>query len=213
MWFIIKILKYIYQKILNKTVSINTKQSTFKLFLLQVIELNLGCWIYLIYITAIHTTLSAAVLFFAYLRALLYIIPLMLIIGCFRLLSIFYKSRKNQMSDNKFYKYCLSCTKRTCVLILPIFFMGMLLLDVLVTGYYHYATISTLLWLKIVGLTFYIVCLWSIFQSYNKWNVLALIFLAVLIIGLIHFNSDLKKIYQHSQYIENITYPCPIALY
>ena len=89
--FIIKMLKYIYQKISNKTFSINTKQSIFKLFILQAIELILGYWIYLIYITAIHTTLSVSILFLTFTGTLIYILPLMLIICFFDLFKIFYQ--------------------------------------------------------------------------------------------------------------------------
>ena len=99
--FIIKMLKYIYQKISNKTFSINTKQSIFKLFILQAIELILGYWIYLIYITAIHTTLSVSVLLLAFVGAILYIVPLMFIIWCFKGLRIFYARLKFEHSNNQ----------------------------------------------------------------------------------------------------------------
>ncbi len=96
--FIMKVLKYIYQKIQNKPLSINTtKQSIFKLFIIQTSVLIFGYWIYLIYISATHTTLSISVLLLTFLGATLYIVPLMFVIGCLR---IFYNKLKMKYSNN-----------------------------------------------------------------------------------------------------------------
>lgn len=101
-WFIMKILNNIYQKIQNKPLSINTtKQSIFKLFIIQTSVLIFGYWIYLIYISAFHITLSVSVLLLAFIGAILYIVPLMLIVWCLWCLKIFYNRLKFEHSNNQ----------------------------------------------------------------------------------------------------------------
>ena len=86
-YFIFKAFKYFYQKIFNKPLTVQIgNDSTFKLWLIQTILLTLGYWGYLVYMTTTQTTLSLSVLFLTLLGTILYIIQLMLVIGCFRLL-------------------------------------------------------------------------------------------------------------------------------
>lgn len=113
------------------------------------------------------------------------------------------------MTFKQILKYCLDCIKRGLILIIPMLCVTMLLIDIITTGGEHYSNNSALVWLKITGALFYIICLWYIFKPFNIWNNLALIFSIILVVGVIYFNPDLKKMYQHSKCIENLTYPCP----
>ena len=113
------------------------------------------------------------------------------------------------MTFKQILKYCFGCVKRGLILIIPILCVTMLLIDIITIGSEYYSNNSALIWLKTTGFLFYIICLWYIFKPFNKWNNLALIFSVVFIVGLIYFNPDLKKMYQHSKCIEDVTYACP----
>ena len=113
------------------------------------------------------------------------------------------------MTFKQILKYCLGCIKRSLILIIPILCVTMLLIDIITAGNDYYSNNSALVWLKTTGTLFYIICLWYILRPFNKWNNLALIVSIILVVGLIYFNPDLKKMYQHSKCIEDLTYPCP----
>ena len=113
------------------------------------------------------------------------------------------------MTFKQILKYCLGCIKRSLILIIPILCVTMLLIDIITAGNDYYSNNSALVWLKTTGTLFYIICLWYILRPFNKWNNLALIVSIILVVGLIYFNPDLKKMYQHSKCIEDLTSPCP----
>ncbi len=108
-----------------------------------------------------------------------------------------------------FLKWGVACLKRGLILSFPMFFMGMLFLDILTQAHFNYPNIPAVDWLKWLGGMFYLVCLWNIFFPLHKGRVLLLFLMGGAIIALVWFNADLKKIYQHSKCLENASYPCP----
>ena len=109
-------------------------------------------------------------------------------------------------------KYGFGCFKRLMILIVPLFFMSMLLMDILTTGHYHYPGVLSLLWLKILGALFYGIALWIIFVVFNKLNACLFCLTFCLIIGFIYFDPNLNHIYQHDKCIDGSLNPCPIPL-
>ena len=106
-------------------------------------------------------------------------------------------------------KWVISCLKRGLILSLPMFFMGMLLLDILTQAHFNYGNIPAVDWLKWMGAMFYLVCLWNIFFPFHKIRSLLLFLIGGIIVMFIFLNPDLKKIYQHSKCLEDASYPCP----
>ena len=103
----------------------------------------------------------------------------------------------------------LGCTKRGIILLIPMFFVTMTLLDILIMAKYHYPNNLSAFIFGLIGILFYISCLCYIFIPLNKWNKLLFITTICLLIGMYRFNPDIQKISQHSQCIEVSSVPCP----
>ena len=73
------------------------------------------------------------------------------------------------MTFKQILKYCFGCINRSLILIIPILCVTMLLIDVITAGNDYYSNNSALVWLKITGALFYIICLWYIFKPFNIW--------------------------------------------
>ncbi len=82
------------------------------------------------------------------------------------------------------------------------------LLDISVQAQYHYPNNISVYYLQIIGAIFYLSCAGFILFPLKKWNKIALLISACLLIGIIFLNKDIQKIHQHAKCVESST-PCP----
>jgi len=114
-----------------------------------------------------------------------------------------------QIMIKKIFFWGLGCIKRGFILLLPMLFVAMTLLDIITLAQSDYPNNTSVVVFGVLGILFYISCLWCILVQLNKWNKLLFIILFCLLIGMTKFNTDIRKIYQHSRCIENLSVPCP----
>ena len=114
-----------------------------------------------------------------------------------------------QITLKKMFHWGLGCAKRGMILSIPMFFVSMALLDILTMARYHYPDNLSAFIFGILGIFFYIACLYCILIPLNKWNQLLFIISLCLLVGMCKLNPDIRKISQHSQCIEVSTVPCP----
>ncbi len=71
------------------------------------------------------------------------------------------------------------------------------LLDISVQAQYHYPNNRSVYYLQIIGVVFYLSCAGFILFPRNKWNKIALLIAACLLIGIIFLNKDIQKTTQN----------------
>ena len=69
---------------------------------------------------------------------------------------------KNQLQmTKKVFKWIMACWGRGLIVLIPLGYVTMLLLDVTVFAHYHYKDVTEIVWLECLGGLFYLVCLRS----------------------------------------------------
>ena len=117
---------------------------------------------------------------------------------------------KNQLQmAKKVFKWIMACLGRGLIVLIPLGYVTMLLLDVTVFAHYHYKDVTEIVWLECLGGLFYLVCLWCILTPVRRGRWIVLFVLWILIEAFVSLNSDLKKIYQHSKCLESSSIACP----
>ena len=114
-----------------------------------------------------------------------------------------------QITFKKILHWGLGCTKRGIILLIPMLLVAMTLIDILTMARYHYPDNLSAFIFGLLGIFFYIACLYCILVPLNKWNKLLFIISLCLLIGMCKLNPDIRKIYQHSKCIEVSSVPCP----
>ena len=114
-----------------------------------------------------------------------------------------------QIKFKKIFYWGLGCAKRGIILLIPMLLVAMALIDVLTMARYHYPDNLSAFIFGLLGIFFYIACLYCILVPLNKWNKLLFIISLCLLIGMCKLNPDIRKISQHSQCIEISSVPCP----
>ncbi len=114
-----------------------------------------------------------------------------------------------QIKFKKIFFWGLGCAKRGLILLLPMFFVAMTLIDVFTLAHSDYPNNVSVFIFGVFGVLFYISCLYCILVPLNKWNKSLFIISCCLFIGMYKFNPDIRKISQHSQCIEVSSVPCP----
>lgn len=114
-----------------------------------------------------------------------------------------------KINIKQFYHWVWGCIKRGLFLIIPVLIITMSILDVIVTAKYHYPANTSVQYLQIIGVVFYISCIWCILTPLNKWNKALFIISLCSITGMFTLNSDIQKISQHAQCVEISDIPCP----
>ena len=107
--------------------------------------------------------------------------------------------------NSRLWKFC----KRGIALLLPMFFIGMAVFDVMTMASHHYPENMAVNILKIAAVFFYLTCLWCILRPWNKWNIGTLVVASGIIVGMFVFNADIQNIYQHARCLEVSTVACP----
>ncbi len=106
-------------------------------------------------------------------------------------------------------KKIYSSIKKGILLLLPMFFVAMLLYDVTTIAKIYYPDKDSIYYLQLTVIAFYISCCWLIFGTSNKWNIGLLLLILFLIYFMFNFNEDIKKVYGHSKCLEISDYSCP----
>ena len=114
-----------------------------------------------------------------------------------------------QITLKKMFHWGLGCAKRGIILSIPMFFVAMALIDILTMARYHYPDNLSAFIFGLLGILFYISCLYCILVPLNKWNKLLFIISLCLLVGMCKLNPDIRKIYQYSKCIEDSSTPCP----
>src|SRR5574344_183332 len=114
-----------------------------------------------------------------------------------------------QAKFKKIFHWGVGCTKRGMILLIPMFFVAMTLIDILTMAKYYYPNNLSALIFGLLGVLFYISCLYCILVPFNKWNKLLFIVSLCLLIGMCKLNPDIRKISQHSQCTEVSSVTCP----
>lgn len=114
-----------------------------------------------------------------------------------------------QIKFKKIFHLGLGCAKRGIILSIPMLFVAMVLIDILTMARYNYPDNLSAFILGILGILFYLACMYCILVPLNKWNKLLFIISCCLLMGMCKLNPDIRKIYQHSRCIENLNIACP----
>lgn len=114
-----------------------------------------------------------------------------------------------QIKFKKIFHWGLGCAKRGIILLIPMFFVAMSLIDILTLAHSYYSNNLSAFIFGILGILFYIACMYCILVPLNKWNKLLFIISCCLLMGMCKLNPDIRKISQHSQCIEVYNVPCP----
>ena len=114
-----------------------------------------------------------------------------------------------QIKLKKIFHWGLGCAKRGIILLIPMLLVAMTLIDILTMARYHYPDNLSAFIFGLLGIFFYIACLYCILVPLNKWNKLLFIISLCLLIGMCKLNPDIRKISQHSKCIEVSSVPCP----
>ena len=114
-----------------------------------------------------------------------------------------------QINIKKIFHWGLGCAKRGIILLIPMFFVAMALIDILTLAHTDYPHNLSVFIFGILGVLFYVACLYCILIPLNKWSKLLFIRLLCLLIGMYKFNPDIRKISQHSQCLEVSSVSCP----
>ena len=114
-----------------------------------------------------------------------------------------------QMLIKKVLLWGSGCAKRGFILLLPMFFVAMSLIDIAALARSKYPDNTSVFVFWVFGTLFFISCLYCILVPLNKWNKLLFIVSCCLFIGMYKLNPDIRKISQHSQCLEVSSVPCP----
>ena len=114
-----------------------------------------------------------------------------------------------QMNIKKIFYWGLGCAKRGFILLIPMLFVAMTLIDVLTMADSNYPDNTSVFIFGMLGILFYISCLYCILVPLNKWNKLLFIVSCCLFFGMYKLDPDIRKISQHSKCIEVYNVPCP----
>ena len=114
-----------------------------------------------------------------------------------------------QIKFKKIFFWGLGCAKRGLILLLPMFFVAMTLIDVFTLAHSDYPNNVSVFIFGVFGVLFYISCLYCILVPLNKWNKLLFVISFCLFVLMFKLNPDIQKIFQHSQCIEVSSVPCP----
>lgn len=115
----------------------------------------------------------------------------------------------NANKYKKIFFWGLGCAKRGIVLLIPMLFVAMTLIDVLTMADSNYPNNTSVFIFGVLGILFYISCLYCILVPLNKWNKLLFVISCCFFIGMYKLSPDIRKISQHSQCIEVYSVPCP----
>lgn len=114
-----------------------------------------------------------------------------------------------QIKFRKIFHWVLGCTKRGIVLLIPMLFVAMTLIDIITLAQSDYPDNISVFIFGMLGILFYISSLYCILVPLNKWSKLLFVISCCLLIGMFKLNPDIQKIFQHSRCIENLNIPCP----
>ena len=87
-----------------------------------------------------------------------------------------------QIKFKKIFHWGLGCAKRGIILLIPMLLVAMTLIDILTMARYHYPDNLSAFIFGLLGIFFYIACLYCILVPLNKWNKLLFIISLCLII-------------------------------
>lgn len=102
--------------------------------------------------------------------------------------------------------WILECIKRAFIISIPMFFVGMMYVDIVCWDRYK-DNLNVIVFSYMI-LFFYISCAWYIVMPEKKWNRWMLVIILLLVIGMFAFNPKIRQIRQHLRCIETSA-PCP----
>ena len=114
-----------------------------------------------------------------------------------------------QIKFKKILHWGLGCAKRGVILLIPMLLVAMSLIDILTMAHSNYPDNFSAFIFGLLGILFYIACLYCILVPLNKWNKLLFIISLCLLVGMCKLNPDIRKIYQYSKCIEVSSVHCP----
>ncbi len=114
-----------------------------------------------------------------------------------------------KITIKKVFIWGLGCIKRGLILLIPTLLVTGLLFDILTMANNNYPNNIPVFIFGILGILFYISCLYCILIPFNKVNMSLLIISFCLFFCMFKFNPDIKKIFQHLKCIEVSSVPCP----
>lgn len=114
-----------------------------------------------------------------------------------------------QIKFKRIFLWGLGCAKRGLFLLIPMLFVAMTLIDIITLAQSDYPDNTSVFIFGILGILFYISCIYCILVPLNKWNKLLFIISCCLLIGMYKLSPDIQRISQHSQCIEVSSVPCP----
>ena len=109
----------------------------------------------------------------------------------------------------KIFYWGLGCAKRGIILSFPMFLATMALLDILSLAQSYYPDNLSAFIFGLLGIFFYISCLYCILVPLNTWNKRLFIISLCLLVGMCKLDPDIRKMFQYSQCIEVSSVPCP----
>ena len=114
-----------------------------------------------------------------------------------------------QINIKKIFHWGLGCAKRGIILFIPMFFVAMTLIDIITLAQSDYPDNTSVFIFGMLGVLFYIACLYCILVPINKCSKLLFVISFCLFVLMFKLNPDIQKIFQHSQCIEVSSVPCP----
>ena len=117
-----------------------------------------------------------------------------------------------QIEFKKIFHWGLGCAKRGIILLVPMLFVFALLFDVFTMAYNNYPGNISVFIFGVLGVLFYISCLYCILVPLNKWNKILFIISFFLFVVMFKLNPDIQKIFQHLKCIESSA-PCPDGIF
>lgn len=106
-------------------------------------------------------------------------------------------------------KYIYNSIKKGVFLLFPMFLVAMSLYDVITIAKVHYPNKDSIYYLQFIVITFYMSCCWFIFGISNKWNTGLLLATLFFIYFMFNFDTNIKKMYEHSKCLEVSSVSCP----
>ena len=114
-----------------------------------------------------------------------------------------------KINIKKIFYWGLGCAKRGIILLFPMLFVFALLFDVLTMADNNYHGNTSVFIFGVLGVLFYISCLYYILVPLNKWNKLLFVISFCLFVLMFKLNPDIQKIFQHLKCIEVSSVSCP----
>lgn len=109
----------------------------------------------------------------------------------------------------KIFYWGLGCAKRGIILAFPMFGVAMELIDILTIANAYYPDNLSAFIFGLLGIFFYISCLYCILVPFNTWNKRLLIISLCLLLGMCKLDPNIRKMFQYSHCIEVSSVPCP----